>query len=789
MPSQLLTKLRPFLDQGSGNQADQATSTHPIDKVMRAKNTPVQDVLVNPPNPGNHPNQPMLNFTPHWAGGKWGQLMAKNTVAATGINNVSGVNTISIHETSGYPGHVGVDNMVARHLCIAPNNEWLPNATPPHWVTHELGNKGIGPQYYVDGNGTVFALVGEFDLGDEPRITSHSGAVNFTSIGIENGSVGDAEIRPANNNPTAGPYWFRMSTPANPDVGDAPGLVCFALVLPKGAPPDLNLIWFSTALAGAPIPNYPGSGDTNNIATRWGGWRNMIFTERDYRSLALLVRLLFEKYGVPRNFCILPYLKQDADAGNLDNLRMIVLADERQDMMARKFGMTVADIQNRTHAWTSSSGTKLWPKFFGFIPGIPAKPATPTTPFVPAVPALPELPTYRGVIAHAFVGGHPCPGPLFDWHRFSREVWDWWWYPFDLSLTPTPPLQPPPTGVITPPPRRGYLNARGNTPLREYYYDAAEPGADFTTLGARFNARAGTALDSVSSNNHFLLEPGTPVYAMANGVIVAARLQNPADAANPPFVLIRHEVFHQADAGTHTIDYDNPPTIVWTLTTYLDCHLFDYTQPSTNNPDWLNRMLIRLKECELAVAYKAAHNSNSTNDQRFQQAWNFSPTSTGPRPTSGTSIEADAGEYRRIINSLQAGNSVLFPLEAALNTTPVRAILGDFLGLCGTLSFNATGSQMQIFSLEQLTITGSTHVPLTWITQQWWIDASATVRLDGAATKSLPAGGLVYSYPLTGFLDWLNQITWSSEWRKHEVVDATGNPVAAPARPKTRIGL
>jgi hypothetical protein len=334
------------------------------------------------------------------------------------------------------------------------------------------------------------------------------------------------------------------------------------------------------------------------------------------------------------------------------------------------------------------------------------------------------------------------------------------------------------------------LNARGNTPLREYYYDAAEPGTDFTTIGARFNARAGTALDSEPSNNHFLLDTGTPVYAMANGVIVAARLQDPADAANPPFVLIRHEVFHQADANTHAINYDHPPTVVWTLTTYLDCHLFNYTQPSIDNPDWLNRMLFRLKECELAVAYKAAHNNaKAVNDQRFQQAWDFPPSSTGPRPTTGASIEADAEQYRRIVNSLQAGSSVLFPLESSLNATPVRAILGDFLGLCGTLSFNALGSQMQIFSLEQLTITGSTHVPLTWITQQWWMDASDTERLDGEATKSLPKDGLVYSYPLTGFLDWLNQITWSSEWRKHEVVDATGNPVAAPARPKTRIGL
>ena len=800
MPSQLLEKLRPFFDQGSGRPGDQAHSTHPIDQVMRAKNTPRQDVLVKSPTPTQgQPDPPLVNRTPHWLGGNlWGSEMKKNTVAATGANNVSGVNTIMIHETSGWPSYEGVEHMVARHICTQAQNEWVPSPAPGHWKTNEPNTQGIGPQYYVDGNGTVFALIGEYDLSDEPRLTYHGETVNGSSIGIENGNLGDTRpgetpLRPATNNP-AGPYWFRMSTPANPDTGDMPGLVCLALLHPKPDKADLNLIWLSTSGMGQPIPDYPGSGDTNNIATRWARWDNMLFTERDYRSLALLVRLLFEKYGVPRNFCILPYSKRDADGGDHDILRKIILADERQEMMARKFGMTVADIQNRTNTWTNSNSSTLWPRFFGIKPG------TPGTATIPGTKPSPELPTYRGVIAHAYVGEHACPGPLFDWHRFSREVWDWWWYPFDLNINAVPPASPGPP--LPPAPRRGYLNARGDTALREYYYDAAEPGTDFTTIGARMNVLAATALNSAASNNHFALDPGTPVYAMANGVVVAARLQNPANPSTPPYVLIRHEVFHQADQSTHAIDYDQAPTIVWTLTTYLDCHLFSYTQPSNNNPDWLNRMLIRLKECELAVVYKAAHpgaDPNSaqfksnptlfTNNNRLQEAWNFMPTSTGPRSSTGAIVEGDAAEYRRIINVLQAGNDVLFPLESALNTTPVHAVLGDFLGSCGMLSNGMTGAQMQIFSLDQLTIPGSTQVPLAWINQAWWTAASATGRLDGTATKSLPADGLVYSYPVTGFLDWLNQITWSSEWRKYEVVDATGNAVAAPNRPKTRIGI
>src|SRR5262249_6283260 len=148
------------------------------------------------------------------------------------------------------------------------------------------------------------------------------------------------------------------------------------------------------------------------------------------------------------------------------------LADERQEMMARKFGMTVADIQNQTAVWTSANNATLWFRFFGVNPGPPAA----------------ELPSYRGVIAHAFLGIHACPGPLFDWHRFAREVWDWWWYPCDLNLATLPPSPGSPGPSLPPPPRRGYMNARGDTALREYYYDAAEPGTDFTTIGARFNA-------------------------------------------------------------------------------------------------------------------------------------------------------------------------------------------------------------------------------------------------------------------------------------------------------------
>src|ERR1700739_844632 len=81
-----------------------------------------------------------------------------------------------------------------------------------------------------------------------------------------------------------------------------------------------------------------------------------------------------------------------------------------------------------------------------------------------------STPCFRGIISHLINGGHRCPGPLFDWHRFAREVWDWWWYPFDFKemSPPTPETK-----------RRPYQQARGNTPLVEYYFDANGTAADY----------------------------------------------------------------------------------------------------------------------------------------------------------------------------------------------------------------------------------------------------------------------------------------------------------------------
>ena len=202
MPSQLLEKLRKFLDQSppplatsTSNQNPskvRPATAHAMDTVMHYENLSRAEKLIypapNPDQPGQRPYNDAKN--PHWMGTPWGAEMTKNTTQPTlGLSRVSAVNTIVIHETSGWPSFDGTANMVARFLCIAHESEWkTPKNLPPYWSSEAHGE---GPQFYVDGNGTVVAMIGIRNLGPEPRITWHASNINGTSIGIENGDSGD----------------------------------------------------------------------------------------------------------------------------------------------------------------------------------------------------------------------------------------------------------------------------------------------------------------------------------------------------------------------------------------------------------------------------------------------------------------------------------------------------------------------------------------------------------------------------------------------------------------------
>ncbi len=681
------------------------------------------------PNAANQPTH--WPFSPNGVRSNFGDVMAT-------------VHSIVIHETSGWPSYQSANNFVDRYTCRVARNQ------------------GIGPQFYVDGSGTTFQLIDT----NPRRLTWHASFLNGIAFGIENGDIGDeAGIRPP------GGHWRALTTkPANQD--DLAGAKVFAVVHPTGDE-DVIPIWFPTA-------NYRGPGDLTHV----GGFR-MLFTEANYRTLVLLCRYLAEELGIPRNFTVLPYEDREANLNNVANFRKIVLADERAEMITQMFGRTIEEftanapalanwyrgqvsVRDPVHRMRGKVHNVAWSNFFEDLVG----------------PAAADKRCYRGFLSHALAGAinikpngrdqddHPCPGPYFDWHRFAREVWDWWWYPFDFG--PLGPSQTP----------RPYLQARRDTPLIDYYYDVDSRPEDYSGI------KLPLALD-----DSFNLSTPTPIYAMANGVLVAARIANSNDPAQTGFVLCRHEVFHQSNGVN--IDYDRPPSYVYSLTSYLQHSGLTFDDVSANNPDWLNRFIVRLFECNSAITFR----SNPAEDDALRRGWDHVPTPAaegGRRLATGAQIERDAAEYQPIMADLRLGRPALFPLENQPGPTPVRVILGDFLGFPNRMPGNQDGINISIFSrerlfhrvrrLEALVLTAVPALPATqsvsiWASQDWWRSASA--RHEDQAGKDLPADGLVWHYPLLSFLPWINDITWTSEWDKYGVVDAAGR-VGRPLKPKSR---
>jgi hypothetical protein len=67
-------------------------------------------------------------------------------------------------------------------------------------------------------------------------------------------------------------------------------------------------------------------------------------------------------------------------------------------------------------------------------------------------------------------------------------------------------------------------------------------------------------------------------------------------------------------------------------------------------------------------------------------------------------------------------------------------------------------------------------------------------ELDGSPAAGLPADGKVWQYKIVSadssiqdFLEWINDITWTSEWPKFGVVEANGAAAPRPVRPLTRL--
>ena len=247
----------------------------------------------------------------------------------------------------------------------------------------------------MDPNGTAFVQIGPENLAGDPRLTWHGENQNSITLGIENSSTGDTAISPDDINvlPAAHPhrlFWWPLSTA----VSDLTGMKAYLLLHPRNQE-DAVLVWFVR------FPQYTGSGDIEDGATpsvtrrldRHPNWRMMLITERDYRTLALLCRLLAEQVEIPRNFPLLPYVDNDQDSASAAVFRQLILSDQQRDSIAIKLGTTTAIIQANAAAYPNfynPNRARIWSRFFGWDPDPDANPATRG--------GAVDLPCFRGFI-------------------------------------------------------------------------------------------------------------------------------------------------------------------------------------------------------------------------------------------------------------------------------------------------------------------------------------------------------------------------------------------------------
>jgi len=588
--------------------------------------------------------------------------------------------------------------------------------------------------------------------------------MNGLSVGIENSDVADSGSTPTNAGNAR--YWSALSTATE----DVTGRKAYLLLHPA-SDPDAAIMW------SAVFPHYVGAGDLNAagsaVNTEFGGWKNMLFTERNYRALALLCRALTASLGIPKNFPLFPYLTRAANCRNDVLFRQMLLADPACDAIATKLGTTTATVRaNDTtyRKWyhdadyvktyrngNTQNRNNRWTLFFGVDRDGTTK----------------STPCFKGFVSHAINGDHPCPGPLFDWYRLAREVWDSWWYPFDLLGGSSTPMAA----------QRPYRAARRSTPVIDYYWDAGETSADFDQV----REPAAGPSPFTPYPDRFTIAGNTPVYALANGVIVAARLPNAGGPSTAGFLLTRHEIYTRPLVGTGEmpLDYDHPPTIVWSLIMYLSPAGVQFNQLTNANPEWLNRAIVRAKECQLTVDFWNANHLGNTKPL-LGAGVSYTPVREGPTHATGEEINLDGDGYTALLNGLASGTPRLFPLENG-EVTPVRVILGDFIGTPGEMTPGVNGIQIEIFSKEQLPVVGAVQRATSVAAETWYKAACTSLRHEGSVSRDLPADGSGWHYPVMAFLDWLNPITWKSEWAKHEIKAADGSPAPAPARRNMRI--
>jgi hypothetical protein len=721
-----------------------------------------------------------------------------------------------------------------RAIIVHETSEMATRARGAGMFSGQFGphKQGLTTQLYVAGDGTVL-------LGMElPRKTNHATFINSWAIGSETG-------HPWGNykgNSHLGPWCSTRETGTKKQKGQ--------LVALFRKPGNGWLPLRGEDRLDHPEDNdLPGekfylrhSAQAEVVVSRWtttsydGPWRQpqrvpeAPFSEWQYRSWALLARYLAERFLVPRNFPLLPHKLRSSgygtDAGlhsmahDSVSFRAIVRADE---ILFRK----VAELPGLSQ---EDFDTDLQTAYDDAVRDVQDPNGDPGDTFEVNDIWTAFFSHYRGIHGHGFSGDpnqnkdHDCPGPLFDWHRFAREVWDWWWRPFDFSLTDgdVRPYRP--------------ITRNGDTPLTEHY---------FHTSGPDYLARDVHGIHGAkSSPRTYRTAKGTRVYALANGELVAARFPVTTSGVSLAFSIVKHEVYHQLDelqmipslmreaAGLeplpavlpNRLSYDIPPSTVYTLYMHLSRAGMNFDDIADGNPDWLNRLLVRKKECALGLAFHSLQGDIFEVDPR----WLTPPPGTPQRPTVLQAWRADESYLSSFVDGLRTGRLVLASQDAF--ATPIRVVLGDYMGNVGVIRRTASdeqyGVRVEVFSSRRI----STEFPLTtsdppeagWAPKaigagspavsypsewartpageeratllaagvaedqlgevSWWNDfqLSTTIGRTFADDARLPERPV--HYDPDGFMAWLNRRTWRSEWSKYRLAD----PVEAPdPRPRT----
>jgi N-acetylmuramoyl-L-alanine amidase len=730
-----------------------------------------------PPNPEMWPFATAANPTNSALG--WGDVIAD-------------VRTITVHATAGWPRRERVNEFVKQYLVDG------------------VPKRGIGPQFHIAGDGTVFRII------DLPRTTWHAEWTNGWSVGSETGNPLDSDDIP----PPPGHGWIAVT---NKDT-DLPGLKLH--LTPRGAVhEEVVALWFTT--------------DAYTGGARLPLARSMpLFTEQQMQAWALLARYLTSEFGVPRNFPLLPHLSRRnmigednvaanaaANAARAATFRRLVLADESAEMTQRR--VAAAPINIPAASFDAANAAALVGQYLH--------------PIVAEHPAPPRLQRhnrayqawtehFRGIVSHRLVGSikyglnaagnmaphaeHDCPGAMYDFHRLAREISDYWWFPFDILA-----------GTTAAPPRP-YRAFDATTPLLEYYWDESE---------ADRLARVVVGPHGPSgSPDSFRMDPASPVYAMSHGELIAARFVTGSPGISVSFLLVRHEVYHHTYFQSvfdvpvlplPEIDYTQAPETVYSLYMHLGTPTgMTLATTSDSNPDWLNRLVMRKKECDRGIDF---YDGDPQHGNIPAALWNNRPPGVPQRPTTLEGWRLDARVLGDFLAALGTGDVAVMPRTGV--GVPVRILQGDYLGDSGAMGVNAagtaqTGVRVEVFAPtfdapgfsligslagwnplpttpqcvqyhsewarlpnapETLTFAGA---GVTAAQLQWWPQVARAQALEASlvAGERLPPNGIVFHYRPLEFAAWINDVTWSSEWPKFKITDAAGNAVARPARPRPR---